>query len=366
MTKPKIPRLKDVAQEAGVSLSAASRILRGDVDRFNEDTRMRVWDAAQRLGWRQNLLVRGVQTGQTSTVGVMMPPFDSFWVGILSGVHMTLAAEDYLPITVWAGDAQKVPSQTPEDDEGLGQISRLLDRRVDGLIMWPVFAVAYYQHFRELRDRRVPVVVIDHEYSPERIADCVETDEEEAAHSVAEHLIQLGHRRLACLSCGEASWQAWAPRRRGHFETSVRQHPDCEVQSWKLNADSQNGLEVARQILTEFRPTAVFAVTDHEAVYVYQAADELGLRIPRDLSVVGFADLDFAATLSPPLTTMRQQPKEIGRQAARLILDRIHGTIPDSDPTTIRVAADLIVRHSTAPCEPRPQVVAGETGESTT
>jgi DNA-binding LacI/PurR family transcriptional regulator len=92
----------------------------------------------------------------------------------------------------------------------------------------------------------------------------------------------------------------------------------------------------------------VFCVTDHEALYIYEAAAKLGLRIPEDLSVVGFADLDFAASLRPPLTTMRQRPKDIGRRAAQLILDRLDGDFADHPPTTIRVGADLIVRGSTS------------------
>ena len=122
------------------------------------------------------------------------------------------------------------------------------------------------------------------------------------------------------------------------------------MKSWHLNAQGSNGVEVARQLLTdELRPTAVFAVTDHEAAFVNQAAAELDMKVPRDLSIVGFADLDFAATMQPPLTTMRQKPHEIGRLAAKLILDRIDGVIADDDePTTIKVAADLVVRNSTA------------------
>lgn len=349
MSKQAIPRLKDVARKAGVSLSAASRILRGDQSRFGEETCRRVWEAAQELGWRRNLLVSGMQTGRTRTVGVLIPPFDSFWVGVLSGIHMTLAAEDYLPITVWVGDGQRVPHFATENDEGIELISRLLDRRVDGLILWPMFAAAYYQHFREIMDRRVPVAVIDHEYSADRLADSIETDEEQATADVVKHLVGLGHRRIACLSCSESPWQAWAPRRRGHFEHAVSQHPGHHFRSWKLNATGDNGLEVAREILTcDFQPTAVFAVTDHEAVWVYQAARELGRRIPEELSVVGFADLDFASSLGPPLTTMRQRPREIGRQSARLIVDRIDGVLESADATTIRVAGELIVRQSTA------------------
>lgn len=344
------PRLKDVAQAAQVSISAASRILRGERDRFGEETCERVLEAARKLGWRRNLLVNGMQTGRTKTIGVMIPPYDSFWVDVLAGIHLVLAAADYLPITVWIGDCQEMPHFEKDDDQGLGQISRLLDRRVDGLILWPSFAVAYYEHFREILQRRVPVVVIDHEFSEERIADSIETDEERCAQSVAQHLLSLGHKHIACLSSRETAWQAWAVRRRESFEKALSNHPDVTLRCWRLNPWGSNGVEIATEILTQSpRPSAVYCVTDHEALFVYEAAAKLGLRIPEDFSVVGFADLDFAANLRPPLTTMRQRPKEIGRRAAQLILDRLDGELADHPPTTIRVGGDLIVRGSTAP-----------------
>jgi len=289
-----------------------------------------------------------MQTGRTQTIGVMIPPFDSFWDTVLSGIHDALAEHDYLPITVWIGNLGDMPHFEKQDGDGLRQINRLLDRRVDGLIMWPTFSVEYYHHFPEFVERRVPVAVIDH-YST--VADSVETDEEQATSVVARHLLDLGHRRIACLSSRETASQTWAVKRRSSFEEAVRKFPGATVKSWHLNAQGSDGLEVARQLLKdELRPTAVFAVTDHEATFVVQAANELGMKVPQDLSIVGFADLDFAATMNPPLTTMRQKPHEIGRLAAKLILDRIEGIIADDDaPTTIKVAADLVVRNSTAP-----------------
>ena len=316
MSRSSAPRLKDVAKAANVSLSAASRILRGEQDR----------------------------------IGVMIPPYDSFWVDVLAGIHIVLEAKDYLPITVWVGDCQEMPHFEKDDDQGLGQISRLLDRRVDGLILWPSFAVAYYEHYRELLERRVPVVVIDHEFSEEQIADSIETDEQRCAKAVADHLLSLGHQNIACLSSRETAWQAWAVRRRVSFEEAIQSHEGVQVKSWRLNQWGTDGLEIAEEILTQDpRPTAVFSVTDHEALFLYEIADKLGLRIPEDVSIVGFADLDFAATLHPPLTSMRQRPKEIGRRAAQLIIDRLDGDFGGSPPTTIRVGGDLIVRTSTAP-----------------
>jgi LacI family transcriptional regulator len=341
-----------VAKAANVSLAAASRILRGDQERFGEETCRRVLEASRQLGWRRNLLVNGMQTGRTRTIGVMIPPIDGFWVTVLSGIHEYLAERDYLPITIWIGSLADMPHFEKEDGAGLKQINRLLDRRVDGLIMWPTFSVEYYHHFPEFVERRVPVTVIDH-YST--IADSVETDEEHATAVVARHLFNLGHRRIACLSSRETPWRTFAMKRRSSFEDAVRKFPSATVKSWRLNSQGTDGLEVARQLLKDdLRPTAAFAVTDHEAMFVYQAAAELGMKVPQDLSVVGFADLDFAATMTPPLTTMRQKPHEIGRLAAKLILDRIEGVIADEDaPTTIKVAADLVVRNSTA--KPRPE-----------
>jgi LacI family transcriptional regulator len=179
----------------------------------------------------------------------------------------------------------------------------------------------------------------------------VETDEVQATAVVAQHLLDLGHRRIACLSSRETPTQTWAVRRRSTFEAAVGKSKGAKVKSWHLNEQGTDGLEVARELLTdELAPTAVFAVSDHEAAAVYRAAAELGRKIPEELSVVGFADLDFASAMEPPLTTMRQKPYEIGRLAAGLIMDRISGEVVDGDePTIIKVDADLVVRTSTAP-----------------
>jgi LacI family transcriptional regulator len=339
-------RLKDVAKSANVSMAAASRILRGDREEFGEETCNRVLEASRQLGWRRNLLVSGMQTGRTQTIGVMIPPYNSFWVGAMSGVHDGLVEHQYLPITVWVGSLKDMPHFEKDESEGLRLINCLLDRRVDGLILWPPFSIAYYHHFPEFVNRRVPVAVIDHDSS---VADSVGTDDEQAALVAAEYLLNLGHRRIACLSSREAPSQTWAVKRRKSFEDAVTRCSGARVKSWHLNSQGSNGVEVARSLLQDkLRPTAVFTVSDHEAVFVRQAAAELNFEIPRDLSLIGFADLDFAATMNPPLTTMRQRPHEIGRLAAKLIVDRIEGVLTaDYAPTSVKVSADLIIRHTT-------------------
>lgn len=346
----KVPRLIDVANAANVSLATASRVLNGDADSFGLKTQKKVRKAATDLGWRRNLLVDSIQKGRTKTVGVMIPPHDSFWNGVLAGIHMELATADYLPITIWVGDCREYPDFAKSDKDAVELINRLLDRRVDGIILWPSFAVAYYDHYRELMDRRIPVVVIDHKLSDEDIADSIETDEEQGTRLVAEHLLNLGHTRIACFSAREVDWQSWSVRRRELFEQAVKDLSGSAVVSYKTNALGDDGLAVAMEILTsEPRPTAVFAVSDHMARYLYRAANKLGLKIPDDVSVVGYADLDFTEDLTPPLTSIRQQPIEIGQMAAKSVLTRLHDKKSANAHAAVhRVATELVCRESTS------------------
>jgi LacI family transcriptional regulator len=342
------PRLQDVATLAGVSLSAASRILRGDEDDFGTDTCRRVLAAAEKIGWRRNLLVSGMQTGRTRTVGVVIPPYDSFWVGVLAGIHGALGDDDYLPITVWLGDLDHIPHFEADEDQGVALMNRLLDRRVDGLILWPPFGLAYYERARELRDRTVPVVMIDY-HGDKPICDTVTTNELQAAKDVAKHLVALGHRRIAYIGGRKTASQAWAEERCQSLEAALAGHAEVEFASWRLNRDGSDAPEVCRRLLTSrFRPTAVVAASDHEAKHVYRVAADLGLAIPDDISVVGFADLDFARSMAPPLTTVRQRSSQIGRRAAALLLGRLAGKAM-GDFLDDRIDADFVHRHSTGP-----------------
>ena len=349
MSQPRVPRLKDVAEAANVSVSAASKILRGDHTRFGEDTCKRVIEVSKKLGWRPNLLVSSIQSGRTNTVGVMIPPYDSFWVNVLSGIHERLSEADYLPITLWLGDIDHMPHFEAEEQEGVKQINRLLDRRVDALVMWPPFGLAYQSHLTELVEKNVPVVMIDHR-SDTPMGDTVVTNEELAAKKVAKHLLDLGHRRIACISTRESKAQTWALDRRNEFERAVSANPDAKFKSWRLNQTGDNGVEVATELLkSDLKPTAVFAVTDHEALFIYEAAAALGLSIPEDLSVVGFADLDFASGMAPPLSTVRQRPREIGAKAASLVIDRLRSKEEDLPLEQAAIEADLVLRDSTGP-----------------
>jgi LacI family transcriptional regulator, galactose operon repressor len=343
-----ISRLKDVAQAANVSVPTASRILRRkNIARFSEKTCDRVLEAATRLRYRPNMLVKGLQTGLTHTVGVMVPPFDSYWSSILYGIHDTLIAVDYVPIILWVWHRDDYGGKNSFND--LEQVHRLIDRRIDGAILWPPVTPDYYEHHKELASRNVPVVTIDHELPSQYGADSITTNEKCGAKLVADHLIKLGHRRVAHFGDVGLDTYSWSQRRRKYFEQEIAKVPgtSCIISERDKKVD---GVKIAKKILTANpRPTAVYAASDMLARYIYLAAAELNLRIPEDLSVVGFADLDFASLMVPPLTTVRQKGYEVGCRATRLLLSRVQGKFVESENRDIKMDCELVVRGSTAP-----------------
>lgn len=349
MNKSKIARLQDVAEEANVSIAAASLILNKKSDRFSKKTCEKVFSVAKSLGWYRNSLSSSIQSGKTKTVGVLLSPDDSYYSGVLWGIHKELADNDYVPITLWADAVDDDLSRT---DNGLKQIDRLVERRVDGLILRPVVALAYEAHFQELMTRNIPIVVIDHELRGKVKADTVESDEEQGTRFVAEHLVSLGHKRICYL--GEVNFEnlEFAVRRKKFFEFALSRVPDVSCQSYNVNFVEGNEKQIIKDMLqSSFKPTAIFCIVDRYAKLVYQVASTLGLNIPEDLSVVGFADLDFSSEMVPSLTTVRHKAKEIGCHAAKVIMDRAEGRLKEASPHCIRLSCDLIVRNSTGPAK---------------
>jgi LacI family transcriptional regulator len=350
-TKQPIPprvNQKRIALAAGVSQATVSLVLAGQPV-TSEETRNRVLETAHRLKYRPNLLVRGMQTGKTRTIGVMAPPLDYYWSEILYGIHDALAAADHVPITLWSSHDRSGPwrRKAPEANV-LEQVHRLLDRRIDGVILWPPFAIAYEQHVEEFSSRDLPVVTIDHELPPRFRADSVLSDETQGGALVAEHLLSLGHRHIGQLA-GPAN-ALWAIARRNAFESAVQRLDGKAKISTMVAPPGQTQLatEAVRQLLDgPDRPTAIYAASDLYAKVIYVVARELGLSIPKDVSVVGFSDDDFAEEMEPPLTTIRQPSYEIGRSAAGLVLGRSEGTLREPAPSRVTLPVSLIARGST-------------------
>ena len=334
--------LRDVAEKAQLSTGTVSRVLNNHSN-VAHTTRMKVKRAMRELNYRPNLLMHGLRTGKTRTIGVLMPVHEWFYAQVFRGINQELGSQDHLAFLSW-------PDNRTVDEE-LHHIHRLIERRVDGIIIRSSFASVTDERLNEAWQNHVPVVAVDHEL-PLTHADFVGIDDEAGARIVAEHLLKLGHRHFGHF--GGAQMISTGRLRREAFEQAVKQVPEATcvtVVSEEFGPDFKLAIELLQKTP---RPTAIFAANDFLAEVLYRAASKLGLSIPDDLSVVGFSNLDFAGFLNPPLTTVHHSPRKIGQEAARRVLQLGQETKVGSDleawsPWKVRLMPRLIMRDSTGP-----------------
>lgn len=339
--------LREIADETGYSITTVSRALRkrGEI---SDATRQQVLNTAKRLRYRPNMLAKGIQTGKTHTMGVMVPPYDSYWTDVLYGIHDGLTSADYSYINTWCELDEEHESYS---EVLLDRLYRLIDRRVDGIILWPHLAPLYTEHIEELETRNLPVVTIDHEISIRKndlpIVDMVETDEQCGAELAARHLFNLGHRHIAHLAWDE-SYQ-WAKSRKMYFQQALQDIPGttCTIETILKMEEAEE--KVLNLLCSIPRPTALYACNDHVAKVAYDAAAKLKMKIPDDLSVVGYADLEFSSWMQPALTTVRQHGRKTGKTAARILIERAEGAVRSLASRRVLIDCELIVRNSTGP-----------------
>lgn len=341
--KPKRPSQLAIAKAAGVSRTTVSLVLRGGQG-LTADTQARVLAVARKMGYRPNALVQSIRSGKSRTVGVLAHPHDSYWRAVCHGVHDRLVDADHLPLFLWNNEHATIDPET----YAVNQIHRLLDRWVDGVILWPFFAALYSRHLQEFETRNIPVVTIDHQQS-DMPADSVESDETQIARLAVGHLTALGHREILIVT-GPAGI-GWADERLAALTAEFQRVGGVRLHELRVPLDREPVAEIAAALRARPSVTAAMSCTDNFAIAVYHAAQQLQIAIPQRLSVMGVADLDFASLLNPPLTTIRQNGYEIGRQAAQLELERSAGLLTGA-PRQLRLPVTLVERGSTArpPC----------------
>ena len=346
MERPDAPvGLKQIAQEAGLSIMTVSRALRPNSE-IAAETRERVLEIARRLRYRPNLLVRAIQTGRSRNVGVVIPPYGKFGSRLVCGIHDELCSEQYLPLLHWKHGAASPGRQSAEEAE-LSVINCLIDRRVDGVILFPADDSVPDLYFREVWERHIPLVTIDRQLRFTH-ADFAGTDDKHGTILAVKHLLDLGHTHLAHIA-GDKRVVTYADRCAA-FEMTLS-GAGMKFKTMVVTDTDHDGIAAAARNILERqpRPSAIFLGSDLYAPFVYKVAAALDLNIPSDVSVVGFADLEHAAFMQPPLTTVRQDPYAIGSQAARIVLDRCNGKLTGPEPVEFRLKPELVVRGSTAP-----------------
>ncbi|MGC5171351.1 LacI family DNA-binding transcriptional regulator [Micromonospora sp. DT81.3] len=340
--------ISDVARLAAVSKATASRALTGN-GYVAPDTRARVRAAADELGYTASTNAVSLATGRTSNIGVIMPYANRwFFAEVLEGIQGALLQHG-LDLTLY--DAKP---GTPGRARIFGDF--LARKRFDGLI-----AVGIEPEDGELELlRRVGRPLVSVVGLP-GASSVVAIDDDHTARRATEHLITLGHRRIAFIGgpAGEHGANVDRQRLRGYRATMA----DAGIADLATHVPSEvslpGGYEAAVDLLGDIRrrPTGIVAVCDEVAIGAIIAARRLGIQVPSDLSVVGIDDHEYAEMFS--LTTLRQIPREQGAAAVELLLAQLRN--PPAAPVDVLLTARLVVRSSTGPVDPQSSAVTAGT-----
>jgi LacI family transcriptional regulator len=347
------PSLIDVARAAGVSTATAGRAL-GGYGQVRAGTRERVLAAATELGYRTNGLARSMITGSTQTIGVVVTDVaNPFFATALRGITDVVQPADFEVLL--ANTASGLAAEQRA-------ITVMSEKRVDGVIV-AAAQPSQGAHLKHAIDLGVPIVLLDRQVAGVADADSVTIDNEHAASEAVTHLLELGHRRIGVVTeAGDrlATLRGAGNRRKGLFPSAVRlrgylhalrdagiEIDETLIGSARYNRDSAYDATM-RLLDTADPPTAVLCTDNVLASGAFRAGQDRGLRMPEQLSLIGFDDEPWTTLVRPELTIMEQPTYELGTQAGRQLLDRITGG-RERRAHHVQLRAKLLVRGSTGP-----------------
>jgi LacI family transcriptional regulator len=332
---PKITIL-DVARESGVSYSTVSRALSG-FSFVKEATREKVLQAAARLGYVTNVQASSLAGGKTRIIGLLVPGLDNGYIGeIVSGIDEEIAKVNY--------DLMLFTTRRRTGREAL-YVNAISNGLSDGMIL--IVPLLDPEYLAALRAHDFPYVLID-QADPSNLSDTIEATNWQGAYDATKYLIELGHRRIGFIKGFRAIHSA-VDRFEG-YKAALTDYdiPFDETLVAEGDFFNPSGYAAAQTFLQlNPRPTAIFSSNDLMALGVMQALGEQGIRIPQDMSLMGFDDIPQAAMVHPKLTTIRQPLDQMGRVAVRLLLEQIENAgHPDRTARRVTLATHLIERES--------------------
>jgi len=324
--------IKDIARAAGVSHSTVSRALR-DSPLVKEETKARIRRLAEELGYSPSAIARGLVTRRTGTIGLVITTIsDPFASEIVRGIEETALDRGYSVILC---------NSNTDPQRELAAVQMLREKRVDAIIVGASRMGELYMPY--LKSLHIPIVLAHCEHSG-TYAFSVTTDDLQGGAAATEYLISLGHRRIAYIT-GPATALSSQRRQEGYLRALAAHNLPTEANLITPGTGrAEGGQEGARRLLSlSPLPTAIFCYNDMTAIGALAEIKRHGLRVPEDISLVGFDDILFAAYVDPPLTTMRQQRYTMGKLALNMALDLIEGHKP---VRSVVLPAQLVIRDS--------------------
>lgn len=330
--------LRDVAERAGVSPQTVSNYLNGR-HQTRPLTRDRVESAIRDLGYRPNAAARALRSQRASALGVLLEDPDR--VGLHEPLHVEFlhgaaaAAHDtgwHLTVALtWPGETEAHALRLAREG------------RADGLIIsFGALEPSRRRALRELTAEGVPIVLLQERAALPGVF-TVSAQDEAGAERAVEHLVELGHRRIAFL-CGEPLWPGPKRRREGFLAAAAAAGVDAVEWTCAAYTVAAARTRVAEELGSPGSPTGILAANDVMAMGVIQQVEELGLDVPRDVSVIGFNDFDFAAWIRPSITTVRIPGPQMGARAVQLLIEAVEG---ERAAESVAFQVELVVREST-------------------
>jgi LacI family transcriptional regulator len=331
--------VKTIAELANVSPVTVSRILRGKNKRITKTTE-KIKSIAQQLGYKKNLIARSLKTGKSWSIGVLISEINSsFFPEIIDGIESVLYKKGYGMILANTHENPEIEAQG---------LHNFVSRQVNGIIISPIIDNINEQYFWELKQREIPLVVIDRKY-PFVQCDFVGVEDKLGAKNGVNYLIKSGHIKIGMLT-GPLNSYTGKERLEGYKEALMENGIEFKkryiVEGSYVNLINI-GIEKGKELIQKSPDiTAIFCGTDETAIGVIKYLKKIGKKIPEDISILGFGDLPIATMVEPQLTTIKQPLYEIGKQAALLLCEKIEET-NKNEKQTILLKTELIIREST-------------------
>lgn len=326
--------IRDVAHHAGVSHQTVSRVI-NDNERVSPETRARVEAAIDELGYRPNAMARSMARGRSGVLACIAPNLTDYtFASMIDGAEREARQLGYFLLSASAPDEETFAALVDE---------LVTSRRAEGMIIINPYQDGRFHHLPPNH----PIVFAGARPRAEA-TNSVALDDENAGRLATQHLLDLGHRQIGCIT-GPMSEDCSQDRSDGYqlalAEAAINFDPAYVIEGdWSARSGYDALMQLAQKGLV---PKAIFAQNDQMAVGALRAARDLGLQVPEQLSVIGIDDIPLAAYFEPPLTTFQQDFVTLGREAVRLLIDGIEK--PDAPRRQLRLPAQLVLRQSTTP-----------------
>jgi LacI family sucrose operon transcriptional repressor len=301
--------ISDIAKAAGVAKSTVSRFLNGGY--VSEATKKKIEKIIEETGFEPNAFAQSLKAKKTNLIGVIVPRLDSFATAkTLIGIDEKLKELNY----------QMLVSNTSQSTEReIEMIYSLARQKVAGIILLATEITE--QHTKAFEDIQLPIVLIGQEYPKYH---CLIHDDFRSAYELGEYIIKMGHKKIAFLGVTEKDISVGFKRKEG-FKKAVESFTDCEVRYYVTGFGIEDAIDVAANIIREYKPSIIVCSTDNIALGAMKAIFMNGLKIPGDISVTGFGGYQVSEIIHPGLTTIQFYYKDAGAIAAANIVKLVNG-----------------------------------------